>query len=121
MQVAGLSYEIDSRVDSPCLEDENSMFAGIEGERRVKNVQIKGEPLDSEKTYTLAATDYLLQDYGDGFSMFEGAEVLVSNLNRTAEGILYRVVSDEVPQQGTVHTVRPTMEDLYLYLMREKN
>ena len=48
-------------------------------------------------------------------------EVLVSNLNRTAEGILYRVVSDEVPQQGTVHTVRPTMEDLYLYLMREKD
>ena len=48
-------------------------------------------------------------------------EVLVSNLNRTAEGILYRVVSDEVPRQGTVHTVRPTMEDLYLYLMREKD
>ncbi len=48
-------------------------------------------------------------------------EVLVSNLNRTAEGILYRVVSDEVPEQGTVHTVRPTMEDLYLYLMREKD
>ena len=48
-------------------------------------------------------------------------DVLVSNLNRTAEGILYRVVSDEVPKEGTVHTVRPTMEDLYLYLMREKD
>ena len=46
-------------------------------------------------------------------------DLLVSNLNRIAEGILYRGVSDEKPEEGIVHTVRPTMEDLYLYLMHE--
>jgi len=44
--------------------------------------------------------------------------VLISNVNRTAEGILYRIVSDEKPSESA-HNVRPTMEDLYLYLMRE--
>ena len=44
---------------------------------------------------------------------------LISNVNRTAEGILCRIVSDEKPSE-TARSVRPTMEDLYLYLMREK-
>ena len=76
LQVSGLTYEIHSYIDSGCIEDENFMFAGVEGERRVKNVMIGGEPIDPEKTYTLAGTDYLLLSHGDGFSMFDGAPLL---------------------------------------------
>ena len=43
--------------------------------------------------------------------------LLVSNISRTAEGVLYRVVANEKPEFAPARTVHPTMEDLYLYLM----
>ena len=76
LQVSGLSYEIHSYIPDPCKADENTMFAGIEGERRVQNVLIGGEPIDPEATYTLASHDYMLLNGGDGYSMFAGAPVL---------------------------------------------
>ena len=76
LQVAGLTYEIHSYIESSCTFDENGMFTGVEGERRVKNVLIGGEPIDPEATYTLAGHDYMLLSSGDGFSMFAGAKLL---------------------------------------------
>jgi 2',3'-cyclic-nucleotide 2'-phosphodiesterase (5'-nucleotidase family) len=76
LQVSGLSYEIHSYIPDPCKADENTMFAGIEGERRVQNVLVGGEPIDPEATYTLASHDYMLLNGGDGYSMFAGAPVL---------------------------------------------
>ena len=76
LQVSGLSYEIHTYIDNPCKTDENTMFAGIEGERRVKNVLINGEPIDPNATYTLASHDYMLLNGGDGYSMFAGCKVL---------------------------------------------
>lgn len=52
------------------------MLAGIEGERRVKNVLVGGESLEPEKTYTLAGTDYVLLEHGDGYTAFDGAPLL---------------------------------------------
>ena len=52
------------------------MFIGIEGDRRVSNVMVGDEPLDPEKTYTLASHDYMLLNHGDGYTMFDGAPVL---------------------------------------------
>lgn len=80
LQVSGLSYEVNSAIDSPCLEDENSMFAGIEGQRRVQNVMAGEQPLDPEKTYTLVSNNYLLQENGDGYVMFDGAPLLQDNI-----------------------------------------
>ena len=76
LQVSGLSYEIHTYIDSTCFEDENGYFAGIEGERRVKNVLVGGEPIDPEATYTVASVDYTLLDHGDGYTMFDGAKVV---------------------------------------------
>lgn len=76
LQVSGLTYEIHSYIESPCVGDDHGMFVGIEGERRVKNVLVGGEPIDPEKTYTLASHDYMLLDAGDGFTMFAGAPLL---------------------------------------------
>jgi 2',3'-cyclic-nucleotide 2'-phosphodiesterase (5'-nucleotidase family) len=76
LQVSGLSYEIHSYIESPCKQDENAMFVGIEGERRVKNVLFNGEPIDPNATYTLASHNYMLLDNGDGYTMFDGCKVL---------------------------------------------
>ncbi len=76
LQVSGLSYEIHTYIESTCTMDENSMFTGVEGERRVRNVLVGDKPIDPEATYTLAATDYVLLNNGDGYTMFDGAKVL---------------------------------------------
>ena len=76
LQVSGLSYEIHSYLPDPCQVDENTMCAGFEGERRVQNVLVGGEPIDPAATYTLASHDYMLLNNGDGFTAFDGAKLL---------------------------------------------
>ncbi|MBE5810281.1 MAG: bifunctional metallophosphatase/5'-nucleotidase [Clostridiales bacterium] len=77
LHVSGLTYEIHTYVPSTAKVDENGMFAGVEGEYRVKNVVVGGEPLDVNKTYTLASHNYMLKNSGDGFSMFAGSKLLI--------------------------------------------
>ena len=76
LQVSGLTYEIHTYLDSACIQTEEGLFAGVDGEYRVKNVMVGDEPLDLEKTYTLACINYILLDNGDGFTMFDGCNVL---------------------------------------------
>ena len=76
LQVSGLTYEIHTYIESTAKADENTMFAGVEGEYRVKNVMVGGEPLDLEKTYTLASHNYMLKNGGDGFNMFMDCNLL---------------------------------------------
>ena len=70
LQVSGMTYTVDLNVESSVKLDENGMFVSVEGDRRVTDVTIGGEPLDPEKTYTLASHNYKLKDCGDGYSMF---------------------------------------------------
>jgi len=76
LQVSGLTYEIHSYIESPCVADENGQFVRVKGQRRVQNVLVNGEPIDPNETYTLASHDYMLLDKGDGYSMFDGATLL---------------------------------------------
>ena len=76
LQVSGLTYEIHTYIPSGVQLDENKVFQGVEGERRVKNVKVGGVPIDVNKTYVLASHNYMLKAGGDGFSMFKGAKVL---------------------------------------------
>ncbi len=77
-QVAGLSFEYDPTIETPCVQDNNGFLDHIEEgmERRVRSVLVGGEPLDPAKTYKLACTDYQLQNHGDGYTMYDGAPVL---------------------------------------------
>ena len=76
--VAGLTFEVDPTIPTPCVEDENTMFVKVDDtmERRVRNVLVAGEPIDPEKIYKLASHNYQLLDNGDGYTMFEGCTVL---------------------------------------------
>lgn len=76
--VAGLTFELDATIPSPCTQDDHGFFTGMqEGvERRVRNVLVAGEPIDPAKLYKVVSHDYQLLDKGDGYTMFEGATVL---------------------------------------------
>jgi len=76
MHVSGLTYQIDTSVDSHVLLDEDGMFVSVDGDYRAVNVTVGDEPLDPERSYKLAGIDYMLLQGGSGLSMFEGCKVL---------------------------------------------
>ena len=76
LQVAGMTYEIHTYIESSCTMDDMGNFTGVAGEYRVKNVKIGGEDLDLTKTYKLAGHDHTLISYGGGMTMFKGCKVL---------------------------------------------
>ena len=80
LQVSGLSYEIHTYIPNGCLMDENGMWTGHDGEYRVQNVMVGDEPLDLSKKYRVAAIDYLLNNKGDGFAMFDSAQIVESEI-----------------------------------------
>ena len=80
--VAGMTYEVDSSIPTPCLEDDTgAMTQIIQGkERRIRNVLIGGKPLEPEKTYKLCGVNFTLLSGGDGYSMFKDAKVLMKDI-----------------------------------------
>lgn len=90
LQVSGLSYKINSDVESPVVTDSMGMFLEVDeaGERRVYDVKIVGEAVASDKEYTLVATEYMLMQSGDGFTMFADSEKLDVTLPTDAEMLI---------------------------------
>jgi 2',3'-cyclic-nucleotide 2'-phosphodiesterase (5'-nucleotidase family) len=67
---SGIRFEVHTYIPSGVKVDETGMFVSVDGEYRVKNVYVGDEPLDLNRTYTVAGTNYTLQSMGDGFTMF---------------------------------------------------
>lgn len=80
MQVSGLTYEIHSYIPSSVKTDDDGNFISVDGEYRVKNVMVNGEPLDLAKTYTLASHNYMLLSCGDGMTMFKDCNVVAREI-----------------------------------------
>jgi len=62
-QVSGMSFKFDT-----------SKPAGS----RVSDILVGGKPLDENKTYTLATSDFLVSRGGDGYTMFKNAKILIA-------------------------------------------
>ena len=76
LHVSGMTYTIDTTVPSSVQLDDKGNFIRVTGTYRVKDVKIAGQPLDLNKTYTVASHNYMLKSGGDGMSMFIGSNVL---------------------------------------------
>lgn len=62
-QVSGLRFTFD---------------AGRPAGSRIVSITVNGQPLDDSRKYTLATTNFLAIDGGDGYSMLKNARVLIS-------------------------------------------
>ena len=71
-----MTYTIDSTVLSSVKLDDKGNFLGVSGAYRVTDIQVNGEPLDLNRTYTLASHNYMLKSAGDGMTMFKDAKIL---------------------------------------------
>jgi 5'-nucleotidase len=92
-QVSGLTMRVDLR-----------------GGERVRDVIVGGQPIDLERTYTLALADYILTG-GDGYAMFADSRVLVGResgelIVSAVEKFLTATGGTAVPQPGRITIVR---------------
>lgn len=99
MQVSGLTYEIHSGIPSSVKTDDDGNFISVDGDYRVKNVMVNGEPLDLVKTYTLASHNYMLLSCGDGMTMFKDCNVVAREIMIDNQ-MLIEYISDDLG--GTV-------------------
>ena len=76
IHVSGLTYTVDSSVPSSVVLDEMRNFVSVDGEYRVRDIYVGEEPLDVNRTYTLASHNYWLKSGGDGMSMLMGCPIL---------------------------------------------
>ena len=83
LHVAGATYEIHTDIPNTVQTDDKNVWIGsATGTPRVQNVKIYDKtsgtyvPLDEGKTYALASMNYTLRNLGDGFAMFDGAELI---------------------------------------------
>ncbi len=76
IQTSGLTYSIDTTIPSSVNVNSDGEFVSVDGEYRVKDVMVGEEPLDLEKTYTLAINKYYSEEAGDGMTMFKGSKVI---------------------------------------------
>ena len=83
LHVAGATYEIHTDIPNTVQTDDKNVWIGsATGTPRVQNVKIYDKasgsylPLDLGATYALAGMNYTLRNLGDGFAMFDGAELI---------------------------------------------
>lgn len=104
LQVSGITFTVDTSVESSVVLDDNGMFVSCGDVRRVKDVRViqsdgSDMPLDPARTYTLASQSYLIKSGGDGLNLF------IDNMLTLDEGMPdYQVILDYITKDlgGTI-------------------
>ena len=80
--LSGLTFSFNTSIPSSVVLDEYEDFAGVTGQYKVYKIKVYNkdngtyEPLDLDKTYTIAASNYYLLEYGSGLKMLENTKVI---------------------------------------------
>lgn len=87
---SGLRYTIDPSIPSPVIWDENNMFTGVGGTRRVIAVEVQDtltgtwSAIDPQATYSIGGEDYVLLNQGAS-GMFKCAKPMPCELLKDIE------------------------------------
>ncbi len=99
-QVAGISYEIDTRIETEVKRDSTGILLVPENcRRRVRNVRVLDrkdgiyKPLHSKKEYTVAGIEFILTDKGDGIS-FAGYKTVMTSATTDVQIIAEYIRND---------------------------
>ena len=92
-QVSGISYDIDTSLNSTVETDSQGLFLNVTGKRKVSNVKINGEDLDPNRMYNLSLSEYI-SNGGDGYTMFAKYEVVNEPLFTDTDSLAYYIKND---------------------------
>lgn len=100
-QVSGMSYTFDT-----------TRKPG----HRVTAITVAGKSLDDRKTYTLATTNYVALDGGDGYAMFRNAKLLVAPEQGPVESAVLEKAITSVPSiapktDGRIKRIEPKKDN----------
>lgn len=90
-QVSGMSFKFDT-----------TKPAGS----RITEILVGGKPLDENKIYTLATSDFLVSRGGDGYTMFKDAKVLINAADAPKDSDVFEQAIKSSPNQ----TIAPKLE-----------
>lgn len=73
---------------------------------RTSEIMVGGKPLDENKTYTLATSDFLVSRSGDGYVMFKNAKVLINPNEAAKDSDVFEKAIKDSPNA----TIAPKLE-----------
>lgn len=101
IQVSGLKYTINTGIESTVEFDESGMLKTLGENRRVEDVQVlvdgEYQPIDLDKYYTIASSDYVLLSSGDGNTIFNDCELVLDSGK-----LLPEVFKDYIALNGSI-------------------
>ena len=97
-QVSGITFKVDTSINSTVVVDENEVFEKLGDKQRVYDIRVNGEKLDLNKKYTLSSNSFILGG-GDGYSMFTDCEIVKTAVGVDNEALL-RYIHDNL--NGTI-------------------
>jgi 2',3'-cyclic-nucleotide 2'-phosphodiesterase (5'-nucleotidase family) len=96
--LAGVRFSVNTSIPTSVVVNEQEEFVSVSGEYRVYNMEIFDKeteqyvPIDLTDTYTLAASNYFLLDYGSGMTMLKNAKIIQNEGMLDVEALEYYVV-----------------------------
>lgn len=116
LHVAGIRFEADVTIPSTLTRDANDMWvSGPTGEYRVRSVEIydralgEWKPLDLTREYYIAGRDYILVQNGNGYTMFEGATMVASDVEQDYIALAQYIMSFEKDAATGLPTIKAGM------------
>ena len=94
LQVSGICFKIDKSIESTVEVDENDIFIGVKGNRRVYDVKVGDKKIDINKNYTISF-DNNIGSGGDGYSMFRNCKENL-NTNISSKEALLTYIKEEL-------------------------
>lgn len=94
LQISGVTFDVDLSVASPVVVKEDNSMQSINGARRIQNVLVNGEPVNSDSVYTVAASNFIMQG-GDGYTLFADNKVLAKDVMPLLE-VLVRYIRENL-------------------------
>ena len=114
---SGVSFDLDTSINSTVQTDSNGQYVNITGARRVSNVKINGENLDLNKIYNISLFEFV-SNGGDGYKMFTeydvDREALMTDTDAVAlyiQNNLNGIIPKEYSElQGRINIVNSTSD-----------
>ena len=89
-QVSGISFDIDTSLNSTVETDSQGQFLNVKGKRKVFNVKINGKYLDLNRIYNVSLNEFVANG-GDGYFMFTKYEVFYEPLYTDTDSLAYYI------------------------------
>ena len=107
-QVSGMTFDVDTSINSTVVTDSNGAFKEVTGKRKVSNVKVNGEDLILSKKYNISVSEFV-GGGGDGYSMFIKYQVVNESIFTDCDALSHYInyeLKGQIPEDYKNETTR---------------